>query len=593
MKNKSHLIYLSLLVLVFSLFVGGVAEATVPQTINYQGFLTNTAGQPVNGPVTIVFSLYDMDSGGTALWSETHQNVDLIKGVYSVILGNGNPTPVVINLPFDVQYYLGVKVGTDQEMTPRQVLTAVPYAFRALTVPAASITSEQIAPGSITVEKLADMCAVGEVLKKTASGWVCGAPPCIPNVFVNCYSGPANTLNIGSCKSGIRRCSAQGSFGLCEGEILPVSEVCDGLDNDCDGIVDNALNAPAWSRDNDGDGFGNPNDTIVSCTQPAGYVANSRDCNDTLTSVFQTTGMDPIRMVGGIEICGDGFDNNCNGQTDEVSCLAAACNAMEIVSFNCNGNLGCLQYLPPVSGACSNALGTVRTCLEGSHCMEQTGGIAYYCAIQHCRPQWEAAFGAFPPACTDGETLACGSTVGECRQGTQSCAGGQWGACTGSIDPVAEICGDGKDNNCNGVIDEPGAWYFDGDGDGFGDFSQELSQCEQPVGYVDNQFDCVDTDASIHPDALEVCDAIDNNCDGYTDEGCPSCSDLIKNGDETDIDCGGPMCGPSCVPNQSCIIDSDCITWLCGAAGKCTGCLLDSQCASGVCNQLSGFCNPN
>jgi predicted regulator of Ras-like GTPase activity (Roadblock/LC7/MglB family) len=99
---------------------------TVPTTINYQGYLTDTEGTPINTTVPIVFSLYTGTSGGSALWTET-QNVIVAGGVYSVNLGSS----VAIPLPFDVQYYLGVKVGTDAEMTPRFSLTSVGYAFRA------------------------------------------------------------------------------------------------------------------------------------------------------------------------------------------------------------------------------------------------------------------------------------------------------------------------------------------------------------------------------------------------------------------------------------------------------------------------------
>ena len=102
----------------------GVSRA-IPQKINYQGYLTNAAGVPVNGTVQMVFSIYN--AGGTALWTET-QNVPVASGVYNVNLGEVTP----ITLAFDVPYYLGVRVGTDPEMTPRKALTSVGYAFRSV-----------------------------------------------------------------------------------------------------------------------------------------------------------------------------------------------------------------------------------------------------------------------------------------------------------------------------------------------------------------------------------------------------------------------------------------------------------------------------
>jgi hypothetical protein len=92
----------------------------------FQGYLTDADGTPVTGTVTLAFALYDVASGGTALWNETHANVAVSKGIYSVILGSQGS---VLNLPFSKQYYIGVKVNADDEMSPRIAITAAPYAL--------------------------------------------------------------------------------------------------------------------------------------------------------------------------------------------------------------------------------------------------------------------------------------------------------------------------------------------------------------------------------------------------------------------------------------------------------------------------------
>ncbi|MFN7143880.1 MAG: putative metal-binding motif-containing protein, partial [Myxococcota bacterium] len=83
-----------------------------------------------------------------------------------------------------------------------------------------------------------------------------------------------------------------------------------------------------------------------------------------------------------------------------------------------------------------------------------------------------------------------------------------------------EVC-DEIDNNCDGAIDEglTFTWYVDVDVDGFGDPATAIEACEAPEGTVGDNTDCDDTTSSAYPGNAEVCDEIDNNCDGAVDEG--------------------------------------------------------------------------
>ena len=89
-----------------------------------------------------------------------------------------------------------------------------------------------------------------------------------------------------------------------------------------------------------------------------------------------------------------------------------------------------------------------------------------------------------------------------------------------AVNPGAtEIC-DGLDNNCNGQTDEgvTNTYYLDSDGDGFGG-NTTTQDCSAPGGYVSNNNDCNDNNANVNPNATEICDGIDNNCNNQTDEG--------------------------------------------------------------------------
>jgi hypothetical protein len=103
--------------------------ATSPNTINYQGRLTTPGGTAVtNGNYSVVFSLYSVSTGGSAIWSET-QTVSTVDGLVSVQMGAVTSFPTY--LFDDSLLWLGIKVGTDPELLPRSRLVSVPYAIYA------------------------------------------------------------------------------------------------------------------------------------------------------------------------------------------------------------------------------------------------------------------------------------------------------------------------------------------------------------------------------------------------------------------------------------------------------------------------------
>jgi hypothetical protein len=84
-----------------------------------------------------------------------------------------------------------------------------------------------------------------------------------------------------------------------------------------------------------------------------------------------------------------------------------------------------------------------------------------------------------------------------------------------------ERCND-VDDDCDGEIDDGvgTTFYADSDGDGFGDESRTRTACEPPAGYVSNANDCDDDEASVYPGGDDVCDGLDNDCDGDSDPDC-------------------------------------------------------------------------
>jgi len=123
-------------------------------TISYQGRLADSSGNPITtSGVGMEFRLYNTDTGGSPLWEEPHTAVPVEDGLFHVLLGSTNPIPVSL-LANNSTLWLGIKVGSDSEMTPREQIASVPYAMMASTVANGAITTEKIADEAVTQAKL-------------------------------------------------------------------------------------------------------------------------------------------------------------------------------------------------------------------------------------------------------------------------------------------------------------------------------------------------------------------------------------------------------------------------------------------------------
>lgn len=320
--------------------------------------------------------------------------------------------------------------------------------------------------------------------------WNCNEP--LPNGFVNSMNDcdPGNSL------------------------VFPgAPEICDGIDNDCNGLVDdNVTSLTTFYRDADSDGYGDLSITAaaVGCTPPSGYVLNHTDCDDG----------NPLVNPAAQESC-NGVDDNCDGNVDE----GIATDGTIFYWDSDNDGYGdenqtltlCYAQWGYVaqSGDCDDSNPLVHPGAE-----ELCDGIDNNC-------NWQVDENVTPltwyyDADQDG--------FGTNDVTVQSCIA-YWGYVTSgndcddsdpSVHPGAvEIC-DNRDNDCNGQIDDnvpsPTVWYQDLDSDGYGNLSVSIADCVAPAGYVINAADCDDTNAAINPSAIEICDGIDNNCDGNTDD---------------------------------------------------------------------------
>ncbi len=297
-------------------------------------------------------------------------------------------------------------------------------------------------------------------------------------------------------------------------------EICDNIDNDCDGLTDNGLTFNDYYIDNDGDGYGTRNAIINYCATPVGYSLFDTDCDDG----------NPLINPIAAEVC-NSIDDDCDSLIDDqdinVYMTLRWSPDADGDSFGEYGNYIFKCVAPPGYVAnnddCDDNNGYINPSMD-----EICNNIDDNCngAIDANDANVMGAYGLYPD--TDGDgfgdpwnlLISCTMEAGYVLDNSD---------CNDNditINPSAtEVC-NSIDDNCNGFTDSDdpevqGAptWYADLDNDGFGSGATSVIACYQPSGFVSDNTDCDENNAAIHPLQAEVCsNGIDDNCNGEIDE---------------------------------------------------------------------------
>lgn len=164
------------------------AASDVPQLIHYQAKLTDSGGTPLNGTFDITFRIYNVASGGTALWTEPRPGFSISSGNLNVLLGSVTTIPTTL---FDEPTrYLGIQIDTDPEMSPRQQIVSNAYSFRAH-------SAQNWLPGGALYEfpSTDTPVAIPQMSSGSSSINVSGAPTSISTITVDVDINPCGEMN--------------------------------------------------------------------------------------------------------------------------------------------------------------------------------------------------------------------------------------------------------------------------------------------------------------------------------------------------------------------------------------------------------------
>jgi len=363
-----------------------------------------------------------------------------------------------------------------------------------------------------------------------------GSFTCGAGELLGCYTGSFANILVNNqfmfhpavqCRIGFRTCDANGSFSsACQGEMLPSAEVCDKLDNNCDGVVDEGCpggGKPVCTIDSDcpvGDTCQSgacalePTCTVGAmafcytgppATQGVGECkTGSKSCYDGGAFIGIGWGTCTGEVVPTAEICFDGKDNDCNGLTDSSDPACSACTDADNDGFAVEGGvcgpMDCDDANPAIHP------NQAEVCGDGidNDCNGLIDASDPLCAI-----------------CTDADGDGYFGVGSDPACGPDDCDDGDPATYPGA----PEFCNN-RDNNCDGVIDGPNPLgtilvYADRDLDGFGDPALPMYVCFPGPDTSPDGTDCDDANQNVNPAMPEICaDGIDNNCDGQVDEGC-------------------------------------------------------------------------
>ncbi|MBX2958902.1 MAG: putative metal-binding motif-containing protein [Flavobacteriales bacterium] len=261
-----------------------IALAQSPQSFEYQAVVRDASGNIlVSQAVGVQITLKQGSTSGTNVYQETFSSTTNLYGLVNLQIGTGTTgddfnTIDWANGPYFVEVALDVTGGTSYSVMGTSQLLSVPYALHAKTV------------------ETYDACSLFNYYYADRDGDGFGDSY---NLVFACTQPTGYVTDNTDCNDNNSNSNPN------------ATEICDNIDNNCDGQIDEGITLVLQYIDSDGDGYGDYNSPpSYFCTLEPGFSLTNDDCND----------MDGSTNPGATEICGDGIDNDCDGTQDNGCC---------------------------------------------------------------------------------------------------------------------------------------------------------------------------------------------------------------------------------------------------------------------------------
>ncbi|CAM4220891.1 hypothetical protein G4177_09655 [Corallococcus sp. ZKHCc1 1396] len=298
-------------------------------------------------------------------------------------------------------------------------------------------------------------------------------------------------------------------------------EICDGVDNNCDGLKDDDVGAGTtipfdWYLDADGDKHVDFANSVRQCAAPGAEWTRTPDV---VGEECATPGSDSDATVylGAPEIC-DAQDNNCDGNVDD--------DATRWSTWYRDADSDTFGNAAQSQKACFSPDGFVannQDCDDTDSLTRPTGTEVCDGKDNNCSGVVDEGVKTtyYQDADHDNHGTLLASTQACSQPPNHSLLSDDCDDTSALRYPgKAEVC-DGLDNNCDFDTDEgvKTTFFRDADNDTFGTALTSTQACVRPAGYATSNTDCNDANSAVKPSATEVCDNVDNNCNGTVDEG--------------------------------------------------------------------------